>query len=120
MTPHAAIQVWREPPPVKASPKERSAGINSGAIRFQNINEAGQLARGRIELAAPDSLLWHWDATARDGALTRYKVRMSFDQPGTYRFTVALLKEPNAEQPLVDVRFKRVDQAPEAFLKVAN
>lgn len=116
MSAHAAMQVWREPAATGAA-----AGARAGEVRFQNINEAGAIARGRIELHATDTLYWHWNNQARDGALTRYAARMKFDQPQTYRFTVALIDATTGlEKPLVDVRFRHVDRAPAEFLSTSG
>jgi hypothetical protein len=106
---HGATQIWREP-----------AGADGAqeSIRFQSIDENGSIARGNIEMHGDDALLWHWDSTALDGKVTRYKVRMVFDAADAYHFTVSRLDENDLEQALVDVRFRRVEKAPEAFHRV--
>src|SRR5688572_27854473 len=55
MVPHGATQIWREPETNASHGTQSKPG---GEIRFQAINEEGAIARGHIELATADTLLW--------------------------------------------------------------
>jgi uncharacterized protein YndB with AHSA1/START domain len=99
---HAATQIWREPK------------SNGGGVRFQNIDQAGAIARGAIYLAGPNRVRWEWNSTGLDGELSRYEVEMSFERPDEYRFILFQLTGDDRTER-VNITYSRVDDAPERF-----
>jgi hypothetical protein len=105
---HSAAVVWLEP----------GASGTSGEVRFQNINEHGTIARGAIRLIGCDSVEWDWRETATDGSVSRARVTMSIIANDKYTMKIDQVGDDGAVTPIVQADFTRVDNAPEAFLRM--
>lgn len=103
MWPHAHALVYADP--------------DSGVLAFLSTNEEGNVARGTIERAGDDTVVWHWNETSLKGELHRYRVSMTFRGADDYRFLLELVDD-GAKRPLVDVEFHRVMELPPEFAKM--
>ncbi|MCA9288329.1 MAG: SRPBCC domain-containing protein [Phycisphaerales bacterium] len=95
----------------------------TGGVVFQNVNEAGDVASGRITLADRNTLRWDWSVTRLEGGEGRYDIRVSFpDDPNAYSMTIGeVVEEPDGRErvvPMVQADFQRVPEAPEAFRRL--
>ena len=96
----------------------------NGGVVFQNVNEAGDVASGRITLVDQHTLHWDWSVTRLEGGTGRYDIRVSFpDDPNAYSMTIGeVVREPDGRErtvPMVQADFQRVPEAPEAFRRLA-
>jgi uncharacterized protein YndB with AHSA1/START domain len=98
---HGHTQVWREP--------------GGGAVRFQNINERGAVARGAIRLAGDDALRWDWNQIDPSGKETVYRVDMEFTGADAYRMRLHMRTGENEWRQMNEVDFRRVQEAPQRF-----
>lgn len=113
MSLHGNIQIWREP--------AREQGGTVGAVRFQNINESGSVARGEIHWLAPNQLEWDWNATDLDGTVTRFHITTTLLDADHYQFRLTLANEHgDPGQELVNIVYTRVQDVPAAFMKMTN
>lgn len=97
---------------------------SGGVVRFENVNERGSVARGRIRLQGEGTLVWDWSEMGLNGATARYIVTTTFgEDPDIYAMTVGRIvpDEGGGERlnPMVDLSMRRVPRAPEAFLRMA-
>lgn len=96
-----------------------------GGVQFENVSEAGDIARGRITLLDQDSITWDWNVSELNGHSARFAITMDFPDanPDTYHFDLARLTTDEqgheTRQSLVVADFTRVDHAPDAFLRMA-
>lgn len=105
---HGATQIWFEPP----------AGLNAapGGVRFQNINESGHIARGKVTLHESSTLNWDWNAVDPDGRVHRYRVFTTVEDADHYRFVLHRVGLDGAEpRELVSIQYQRVHQLPDRF-----
>ena len=103
MSYHGHSQIWRAP--------------GTGAVWFQNIDEKGTVARGRVRPEGDSGVAWDWVAHTRDGSRTVYHVVTMFDDDASYR--MALYRNEAGEQSkLFEIPFRRVAAAPDAFLRM--
>lgn len=103
---HGHSQIWLEPV--------------SGAVRFQNLNERGDLARGEIELQDERTLVWHWNLRQSDGGGRYLRILMRLDGKDAYTMT---MQEPDPEggfRSLMEADFRRVDRLPRKFRRGLN
>jgi uncharacterized protein YndB with AHSA1/START domain len=99
---HGTTQIWREP------------GTNE--IRFQNVNEAGAIGRGRLDRVGERTLVWDWNAYHPDGSVRRFWIDMIFPDDDHYRMVMRYLRGDGTEHEIMNALYKRVDQSPERFL----
>lgn len=99
---HGMSLVWREPA--------------TGRVLFQNISEAGAVARGEVRVIGPQKLEWEWNVTSLAGRPSEYLVHIEFDGPDAYQMQL-LARRDNEWVQSVDARFVRAASAPEAFKK---
>lgn len=97
---HGRLQAWREP--------------GTGRIMFQSLGERGDVARGELRATGPDRLEWDWYVQALDGAVTHYRVDMSFTGADAYRFKLSLL-DTGAWRQMFDLPFDRQPAQTEAL-----
>lgn len=107
---HSSSMVWLEP----------GENGGSGEVRFHNINQDGTIARGSIRLIGDDSVEWDWAETAADGSRSRARVTMSFVAEDRYAMKIDRIADDGAITPVVAAEFRRVEQAPPEFLKMAE
>lgn len=96
----------------------------TGGVVFQNVNEVGDVASGRITLVDRNTLHWDWTVTRLEGGTGRYDIRVAFpDDPNAYSMTIGeVVEEPDGRErvvPMVQADFQRVPEAPEAFRRLA-
>ncbi len=108
MTPHGAFHAWREP-----------CVAADGGVRFQNIDENGSVSRGEITLPEPKHLVYDWKLQSREGRTANFAVDLRVTGPDEYRFTLHRVEGEKRTQ-MVDIVFRRVAEAPEAFRKVRS
>lgn len=104
MSYHGATQIWLEPGTLE--------------LRFQNVSDDGSVARGSIVAAGSNEVRWDWNAHSPNGKKTRYRVDMIFDDADHYTFVLHELMDGATPTERVRVKYQRVSQAPEAFLKL--
>lgn len=95
-----------------------------GGVVFENVNENGDVARGRITLDGENGLRWDWRVTRLDGSTQPYDITMQFgEDQDSYAMQIAMVNADDAggqtRVPMVDVSFRRVDRAPEEFLRTS-
>jgi uncharacterized protein YndB with AHSA1/START domain len=98
---HSETQVWREPV--------------TGAVRFQNINENGAVARGEITANDERTVVWDWNMTERDGRAARFHVLMRRTGEDAYRFILNRYLPDGERREMVNIVYERVAEAPAAF-----
>lgn len=110
---HSAAQIWRDRNP-----------DGSAAVRFQNIDEGGSIARGEIRMHDPRTSEWSWTSTSLSGNTTRYRVTMCLETDDSYQLKIFALPSPEsssadaAPREMVSAKFQRVAAAPAEFLKL--
>lgn len=104
MSYHGHSQIWREP--------------SSGEIRFQNVNENGDLARGAIQLESEQTLVWDWNVQPRKGPASQFIVKTKFKGKDSY--DMCFVQESKSGHPIQanTISFTRVDAAPARFKKI--
>ncbi|GEM_PF-2671539 len=98
---HGQGQIWIEP------------GTNE--VRFQNINEQGHVARGAITSPNENTLVWDWHARSDAGPGQRYRVTTTFTGADAYTFELEHLEDDGSYRKLIELPFRRVEEAPAAF-----
>lgn len=102
MYPHACTQVWRE----------------GDKAFFQSLHEDGSVARGEIRASADNTLTWDWKQVARDGKAACFTVVQTFEGQDAYRMRLLHSDGNGAPVEVLNIPFRRVTRAPEAFLKL--
>ena len=100
---HGSTQVWLDAP--------------SNQVRFHSIHETGSVAASSITLIDDHTVEWDWPEAGPSGTPTSYLVRMAFDGPDKYHFTLDQL-EDGGRTTIVSADFNRVPQAPPEFLRL--
>lgn len=95
-----------------------------GGVTMENVNESGDIARGRITLADDNTLAWDWSVLRLDGSTSRFAITTSFGpDPDTYSMTIGQVaidaSGTEGVTPMVEAEFRRVERAPEEFLRIA-
>lgn len=99
----------------------RQPVTEGGAVRFININERGNIARGPIRLAGPDAVEWDWSSTSPDGTRCAYRIEMRFPEDrDRYAFMLFAKAEDGRWTQQVMVDYMRVKTAPEAFRELRS
>lgn len=99
---HSHSQIWRRP------------AVMGGGVWFHNLNEKGAVAEGEIRATADDTIEWDWNVTTIAGQRAPVKVRMVFSDADTYDMQLTF-PQPNSEPREMQMRFQRVERAPDAF-----
>lgn len=94
LLPHSAAQIFRDPV--------------TKDVRFLNLDENGGVAQGAVRVSSPKVLEWDWDLTNKDGKLTRYLVKQTFNGPDEFDFQLYLRAGEPPYKELVHVTYRRV------------
>ncbi len=105
----SATQVWKEP-----------SSTGDGAVRFQNLDASGAVARGAILHAGKNRLQWEWHSMDPIGFPRLYRVDMRWKGSDEYQFRALQRMDSGEWVERIDLTFRRVDQVPAKFLKRAQ
>ena len=86
-------------------------------MRFQNIDERGEIARGTVRMTGDEELVLDWNTIGPNGGTARYRVRLELQGKDAYVFNLAEVQAGGELRELVSVPFRRVEQLPEHFTR---
>lgn len=98
---HGHTLVWREP--------------GTGAVRFHNINERGDVAQGPIVLTGKNALSWDWKANNANGTQTHFALDMEFHSDDSYQMTMYRVDTDGQRSQLLSIEYNRMELAPAWF-----
>ncbi|MFN0136182.1 MAG: SRPBCC family protein [Phycisphaerae bacterium] len=104
LSPHGNLQVFVDPA--------------DNAVKFLNIDESGNVTRGRVLSEGADAIVLEWNQMQTDGTVHPFDVRMTFADADTVKFIVTPKFGEHAGKAMPTVTHRRVDAAPPEFRRI--
>jgi uncharacterized protein YndB with AHSA1/START domain len=95
---HGATQIYLEP----------ETNRSQTSVRFQSVNERGDIACGDIRLDAENQLIWDWRVAEANGKSSHYQIQMTLLDADHYKSKIERLLEGGEQEEVVNIVFVRV------------
>ena len=92
----------------------------TGELRYQNINQDGSIARGKIWALDAQTIIWNWNAESVSGTTTAFRVRQEFKARDEYRMQLSKRDADGSWQAINDLAFHRVVESPTVFKRLRS